>query len=80
MSGGLVLPAFEEFSTVYCDPQVKGFGIPAFWLCLLLDVLVLRSHSYGAEGGAGEPGGKRETCHLSLFPNSGFPPSNPRDW
>ena len=27
MSGGLVLPAFEEFSKVYCDPQVKGFGI-----------------------------------------------------
>ena len=27
MSGGLVLPSLEEFSIVYCDPQVKGFGI-----------------------------------------------------
>ena len=26
MSGGLVFPSLEEFSTVYCDP-VKGFGI-----------------------------------------------------
>ena len=26
-SGGLVLPSLEEFSTVYCDPTVKGFGI-----------------------------------------------------
>jgi len=26
-SGGLVFPSFSEFSTVYCDPQVKGFGI-----------------------------------------------------
>ena len=26
-SGGLVLPSLEEFSIVYCDPQVKGFGI-----------------------------------------------------
>ena len=25
-SGGLVFPSLEEFS-VYCDPQVKGFGI-----------------------------------------------------
>ena len=26
-SGGLVLPSLSEFSTVYCDPHVKGFGI-----------------------------------------------------
>ena len=26
-SGGLVFPSLEEFSTVCCDPQVKGFGI-----------------------------------------------------
>ena len=26
-SGGLVFPSLSEFSTVYCDPQVKGFGI-----------------------------------------------------
>ena len=26
-SGGLVFPSLEEFSTVYCDPTVKGFGI-----------------------------------------------------
>ena len=26
-SGGLVLPSPSEFSTVYCDPQAKGFGI-----------------------------------------------------
>ena len=26
-SGGLVLPSLSEFSTVYCDPTVKGFGI-----------------------------------------------------
>ena len=26
-SGGLVCPFLSEFSTVYCDPQVKGFGI-----------------------------------------------------
>ena len=25
--GGLVFPSLSEFSTVYCDPQVKGFGI-----------------------------------------------------
>ena len=49
-----------------------------FLLCILAmpGPWWLRSHSYGAEGGAGEPGGKRETCHLSLFPNSWFPPSN----
>ena len=26
-SGVLVCPSLSEFSTVYCDPQVKGFGI-----------------------------------------------------
>ena len=26
-SGGLVFPSFEEFSTVYCDSHIKGFGI-----------------------------------------------------
>ena len=26
-SGGLVFPSLSEFSTVYCDPIVKGFGI-----------------------------------------------------
>ena len=26
MSGGLVFPSLEEFSTVYCDPH-KGFSI-----------------------------------------------------
>ena len=26
-SGGLVFPSLSEFSTVYCDPQVKGFDI-----------------------------------------------------
>ena len=26
-SGGLVFPSLSEFSTVYCDPSVKGFGI-----------------------------------------------------
>ena len=26
-SGGLVFPSISEFSTVYCDPTVKGFGI-----------------------------------------------------
>ena len=26
-SGGLVFPSLSELSTVYCDPQVKGFGI-----------------------------------------------------
>jgi len=26
-SGGLVFPSLSEFSTVYCDPTVKGFGI-----------------------------------------------------
>ena len=26
-SGGLVFPSLSEFSTVYCDPYVKGFGI-----------------------------------------------------
>ena len=26
-SGGLVFPSLGEFSTVYCDPTVKGFGI-----------------------------------------------------
>ena len=25
--GGLVFPSLSEFSTVYCDPSVKGFGI-----------------------------------------------------
>ena len=25
--GSLVFPSVSEFSTVYCDPQVKGFGI-----------------------------------------------------
>ena len=24
---GLVFPSLEEFSTVYCDPHSKGFGI-----------------------------------------------------
>ena len=27
MSGGLVFPSLSEFSTVYCDPHSKGFGI-----------------------------------------------------
>ena len=27
MSGGLVFPSLSEFSTVYCDPHIKGFGI-----------------------------------------------------
>ena len=26
-SGGLVFPSLSEFSTVDCDPTVKGFGI-----------------------------------------------------
>ena len=26
-SGGLVFPSLSEFSTVYCDPHIKGFGI-----------------------------------------------------
>ena len=26
-SGGLVFPSLSEFSTVYCDPHRKGFGI-----------------------------------------------------
>ena len=26
-SGDLVFPSLEEFSTVCCDPTVKGFGI-----------------------------------------------------
>ena len=26
-SGGLVYPSLSEFSTVYCDHTVKGFGI-----------------------------------------------------
>ena len=26
-SGGLVFPSLSEFSTVYCDHTVKGFGI-----------------------------------------------------
>ena len=26
MSGGLVFPSLEEFSTLYCDPH-KGFGM-----------------------------------------------------
>ena len=26
-SGGLVFPSLSEFSTVYCDHAVKGFGI-----------------------------------------------------
>ena len=26
-SGGLVCPSLAEFSTVYCDPPVEGFGI-----------------------------------------------------
>ena len=26
-SGGLVFPSLSEFFTVYCDPQVKGFGV-----------------------------------------------------
>ena len=26
-SGGLVFPSLSEFSTVYCDPRIKGFGI-----------------------------------------------------
>ena len=26
-SGGLVFPSLSEFSTVYCDPHNKGFGI-----------------------------------------------------
>jgi len=26
-SGGLVCPSLSEFSTVYCDHTVKGFGI-----------------------------------------------------
>ena len=26
-SGGLVFPSLPEFSTVYCDPHSKGFGI-----------------------------------------------------
>ena len=25
--GGLVFPSLSEFSTVYCDPTVKGFGV-----------------------------------------------------
>ena len=25
--GGLVFPSLEEFSTVCCDPHVKGFGV-----------------------------------------------------
>ena len=27
MSGGLVFPSLSEFSTVFCDHTVKGFGI-----------------------------------------------------
>ena len=26
-SGGLVFPSLSEFSTLYCDPRVKGFGV-----------------------------------------------------
>ena len=26
-SGDLVFPSLSEFSTVYCDPHVKGFGV-----------------------------------------------------
>ena len=26
-SDGLIFPSLSEFSTVYCDPHVKGFGI-----------------------------------------------------
>ena len=26
-SGGLIFPSLSEFSTVCCDPTVKGFGI-----------------------------------------------------
>ena len=26
-SGGLVFPSLSEFSTVYCDPHSRGFGI-----------------------------------------------------
>ena len=26
-SGGLVFPSLSEFSTVYCDPHIKGFGM-----------------------------------------------------
>ena len=26
-SGGLVFPSLSEFSTVYCDPHIQGFGI-----------------------------------------------------
>ena len=26
-SGGLVIPSHEEFSTVCCDPHIKGFSI-----------------------------------------------------
>ena len=26
-SGGLVFPSLSEFSTVYCDPHIKGFGV-----------------------------------------------------
>ena len=26
-SGGLVFPSLSEFSTVCCDPHIKGFGI-----------------------------------------------------
>ena len=26
-SGGLVFPSLSEFSTVYCDPHIKGFDI-----------------------------------------------------
>ena len=27
MSGGLVFPCLSEFSTIDCDPHLKGFGI-----------------------------------------------------
>ena len=26
-TGGLVFPSLSEFSTVYCEPHIKGFGI-----------------------------------------------------
>ena len=26
-SGDLVFPSLSEFSTVYCDPHIKGFGV-----------------------------------------------------
>ena len=30
-SGGRVFPSLSEFSTVYCDNQVKGFGILKYY-------------------------------------------------